>query len=115
MNQAELFAPDRVGAAIALGPVGRVVSLAVVAVAIVAYVAGPILDQRIPEVFRHIDWVSYSRAAQRFVDGQPLYTAAQLAGPYRMADVAGLGYVSRRRRSCCSSRSSPWARRRGRS
>src|SRR5439155_6538123 len=42
---------------------------------------------------RHIDWVSYSRAAQRFLDGQSIYIPEQLAGPYEMARIAGLGYV----------------------
>jgi len=68
-------------------------SLVVVVLGVLVYVLGPILDDRIPAVFRHIDWVSYSRAANRFLDGQPLYIPAQLAGPYQMADIAGLGYV----------------------
>lgn len=70
-----------------------VASAVVVIVALTVYVVNPILDQRIPEMFRHIDWVSYSRAAQRFLDGQSLYSAQQLAGPYEMASVAGLGFV----------------------
>ena len=70
--------------------VRTVASAAVIAVAIAVYVMNPILDQRIPEVFRHIDWVSYSRAAQRFLDGQSIYIPEQLAGPYEMARIAGI-------------------------
>ncbi len=73
-------------------PLG-VASLLVVAIGAGAYFTGPILDERIPTQFRHIDWVSYSSAARRFLAGEPLYITAQLAGPYRMADIAGLGYV----------------------
>jgi Glycosyltransferase family 87 len=68
-------------------------SIAIIAIAAVVYVLGPILDSRIPEVFRHIDWVSYSRAAARFLAGQPLYVPDQLSGPYEMAHLAGIGYV----------------------
>jgi hypothetical protein len=70
-----------------------VASATIIAIAIAVYVINPILDQRIPEVFRHIDWVSYSRAAQRFLDGQSIYAPEQLTGPYEMARIAGLGYV----------------------
>lgn len=70
-----------------------VASVIVVAIAIAVLVVNPMLDQRYPEVFRHIDWVSYSRAAQRFLDSGSIYAPEQLAGPYQMAFVAGFGYV----------------------
>ena len=70
-----------------------VASAVVIAIALGVFVVNPILDERIPEVFRHIDWVSYSRAAQRFIDGGSIYAPEQLAGPYQMAFVAGFGYV----------------------
>ena len=72
---------------------GLLASAAAIAIGAAAYILGPILDERIPVVFRHIDWVTYSSAAERFLNGQPLYVASQLAGPYHMADVAGIGYV----------------------
>lgn len=70
-----------------------VASAGLIALAFAACVAGPLLDDRIPETLRHVDWLAYSNAARRFLDGEPLYIAQQLAGPYRMADVAGAGYV----------------------
>jgi hypothetical protein len=82
--------PHRIGV---IGSALAVASLAIVLLGVVAYVLGPILDNRIPTIFRQIDWISYSAAAGRFIHGQPLYVAAQLAGPYQMADVAGIGYV----------------------
>ena len=70
-----------------------VASVVAGAIGVASYALSPLLDQRIPAVFRHIDWISYASAAERFVHGQSLYVAAQLAGPYHMADVAGIGYV----------------------
>jgi hypothetical protein len=72
---------------------GLIASAAAMAIGGAAYVLGPILDERIPVVFRHIDWITYSSAAERFLHGQPLYVASQLTGPYHMANVAGIGYV----------------------
>ena len=37
-----------------------VASIIAIVVGGAAFVLGPILDNRIPTVFRHIDWVSYS-------------------------------------------------------
>src|SRR5690349_5625316 len=59
----------------------------------VALFAAPVVDQQVPYEFRLIDWRSYAGAAARFLDGQSLYLASQLSGPYRMFDVAGAGYV----------------------
>ena len=70
-----------------------VMSIAALVIGLSTYVLGPLLDERIPSASRHIDWLSYSHAAERFLNGQSLYIPQQLAGPYLMADIAGLGFV----------------------
>jgi hypothetical protein len=38
------------------------------------------------------DWRTYSHAVQRFLNGEPIYAAAQLAGPYQMPRTVNIGY-----------------------
>jgi len=39
-----------------------------------------------------VDWLTYTRAFERLVDGSSIYAAAQLAGPYHMTDTLTIGY-----------------------
>jgi hypothetical protein len=38
------------------------------------------------------DWRTYSHAVQRFLNGEPIYAAAQLGGPYQMPRTVNIGY-----------------------
>lgn len=67
------------------------VFLAVSAVAFVALSVRAVL--RIPEIWQG-DFISYYEGARRLVAGEPLYAAAQLAGPYYLGGAAfGVGFV----------------------
>jgi len=39
-----------------------------------------------------VDWLTYSQAFGRLADGDPIYAAAQLSGPYHMTDTLRIGY-----------------------
>lgn len=40
-----------------------------------------------------VDWATYTNGADRFLAGLPLYSAAQLAGPYQLPHILASGYL----------------------
>lgn len=61
---------------------------AVAALAMVTYYAGRLANAN--SLF--VDWLAYARAFERFIEGDPIYVAAQLVGPYHMTETLGIFY-----------------------
>jgi hypothetical protein len=57
----------------------------------IALIVLPVMD--VARVYNHADWNTYEQAARRWLAGDALYSAEQLAGPYSPIEIVGTGYV----------------------
>ena len=72
---------------------GRPWSVPLAAGALLWFLAAPFATTYLSPSLVHVDWTTYANAAQRFVNGEPLYNAIQTTVIYRGVDVVTNGFL----------------------